>query len=110
MTGDTIKLSPALVAKLEAATPAPGDFVLYCPRCEAVGVTNGAQRPRSLHETPRCPGAIRIWKHPAPRARVLADEEIDRLLDDARATIKAVEESLASSFSIPHHLAGVKIR
>jgi len=50
--------------RLDAATPRPGDWTLYCPKCEFVGQTNAAYAASFMADhNPSCDGHLRLWKH-----------------------------------------------
>lgn len=57
-------LDPELCRMLDAATPNPDDWVLYCPSCNFIGQTNAALAV-SQHNPP-CGASLRIWKYTPP--------------------------------------------
>jgi hypothetical protein len=60
---DTFTPAPELQLQLDAATPTPRDFVLYCQRCGWIGETNAAYAADFMWKH-----KLRIWRHTGPRS------------------------------------------
>lgn len=62
---DTIEFEDfyqTLAKQLDAVTPNPSDFVMYCTKCEWLGQTNAVHAKSST--CPKCLAyGVRIWKH-----------------------------------------------